>query len=100
MGAILMVFQDSFTKFPCHVCFWVSRDTMAHYHNRDSGHSEQSLVRKNNVNSEPMLDARKVLFPPLHLKLILMKQLVDPHVKIHEYFTELLHIICQWTWAL
>ncbi|XP_061433007.1 uncharacterized protein LOC133358637 [Lethenteron reissneri] len=35
MVAFLMGFQGGFTKFPCYLCLWDSRDTKVHYHRRD-----------------------------------------------------------------
>lgn len=49
---------------------------MAHYLKRDWPQRTEFSVRKNNVKWEPLLYPRKVLFPPLHLKLGLMKQFV------------------------
>ncbi|XP_061431765.1 uncharacterized protein LOC133357688 [Lethenteron reissneri] len=33
--SFLMGFQGGFTKFPCYLCLWDSRDTKAHYHSCD-----------------------------------------------------------------
>ena len=34
MVAFLVGLQGRFTKFPCYLCHWDSRDTTAHYHRR------------------------------------------------------------------
>ena len=35
MVTFLMDFQGGFTKSPCYLCFWHSKDRAAHYHRRD-----------------------------------------------------------------
>ncbi len=76
MVAFLMGLQGGFTKFPCYLCLWDSRDTKAHYHRRDWPQRTEFSVGRNNVKWEPLVDPRKVLMPPLHIKLGLMKQFV------------------------
>ena len=71
-----MGLQGGFTKYPCYLCLWDSRDTVSHYLKRDWPQRTEFCVGKNNVKWEPLLDPKKVLFPPLHLKLGLMKQFV------------------------
>ena len=34
MVLFLMALQGGFTKFPCILCLWISRDTTAHYHRK------------------------------------------------------------------
>ncbi|XP_058879412.1 uncharacterized protein LOC131737009 [Acipenser ruthenus] len=70
--AFLIGLQGGFTKFPCYLCLWDSRDTKAHYHRRDWPQRTEFSVGRNNVKWEP----RKVLMPPLHIKLGLIKQFV------------------------
>ncbi|XP_061419050.1 uncharacterized protein LOC133349530 [Lethenteron reissneri] len=76
MVAFLMGLQGGFSKFPCYLCLWDSRDTKAHYHRRDWPQQTEFSVGRNNVKWEPLVDPRKVLMPPLHIKLGLMKQFV------------------------
>ncbi|XP_061429010.1 uncharacterized protein LOC133355651 [Lethenteron reissneri] len=73
--AFLMGLQGGFTKFPCYLCLWDSRDTKAHYHRRDWPQQTKFSVGRKNVKWELLVDSRKVLMPPLHIKLGLMKQL-------------------------
>ncbi|XP_061412718.1 uncharacterized protein LOC133345765 [Lethenteron reissneri] len=75
MVAFLMGLQGGFTKFPCYLCLWDSRDTKAHYHRRDWPQRTEFSVGRN-VKWEPLVDPQKVLMPPLHIKLGLMKQFV------------------------
>ncbi|XP_051524523.1 uncharacterized protein LOC127423891 [Myxocyprinus asiaticus] len=53
-----------------------SRDTEAHYHRQDWSQRTEFSVGRNNIKWEPLMDPRKVLMPPLHIKLGLMKQFV------------------------
>ena len=76
MVAFLMGLQGGFTKYPCYLCLWDSRDTKAHYHRRDWPQRTDFSVGRNNVKWEPLVDPQKVLMPPLHIKLGLMKQFV------------------------
>jgi hypothetical protein len=49
MLAFLMGLQGGFTKFPCYLCLWDSRDTKAHYHWRDWPQRTEFSVGKNIV---------------------------------------------------
>jgi len=77
MVAFLMSLQGGFTKHPCYLCLWDSRDTEAHYHRRDWPQRTEFFVGRNNVKWEPLVDPLNVLMPPLHIKLGLMKQFVS-----------------------
>ncbi|XP_061421616.1 uncharacterized protein LOC133350847 [Lethenteron reissneri] len=76
MVAFLMGLQGGFAKFPCYLCLWDSRDTQAHYHRWDWPQRTEFSVGRNNVKWEPLVDPWKVLMPPLHINLGLMKQFV------------------------
>lgn len=76
MVSFLMGLQGGFTKFPCFLCLWDSRDTNAHYHKRDWPKRTEFSIGKNNIKWEPLVDPQRVLMPPLHIKLGLVKQFV------------------------
>ena len=69
MVAFLMGLQGGFTKFPCYLCLWDSRDTKEHYHRRDWPKRNNFTVGSKNVKWEPLVGPTKVLMPPLHIKL-------------------------------
>jgi hypothetical protein len=69
-----MGFQGGFTKFPCYLRLWDSRDTKAHYYWRDWPQRTKFSVGKNIVKLEPLVNPWKLLMPPLHIKVRLMKQ--------------------------
>ncbi|KAL7868474.1 hypothetical protein SRHO_G00098580 [Serrasalmus rhombeus] len=60
MVSFLMGLQDGFTKYPCFICLWDSRDTKAHYHRRDWPQRTEFTVGKNIVKWEPLVDPRKL----------------------------------------
>ena len=76
MVSSLMSLQGGFTKFPCFLCLWYSHDTTAHYHRKDWPQRTEFFVGKSNVKWEPLIEPQKVLMPPLHIKLGLIKQFV------------------------
>ncbi|KAL7834398.1 hypothetical protein SRHO_G00286450 [Serrasalmus rhombeus] len=92
MVSFLMGLQGGFTKYPCFICLWDSRDTKAHYHRRDWPQRTEFTVGKNNVKWEPLVDPRKVLMPPQHIKLGLIKQFVralDKESRAFNYLQDL-----------
>ena len=75
-NTFLMGFQGGFTKYPCCLYLWDSRDSVAQYLNRDWPQQIKFSVENNSAKWEALLDPRKILLPLLHLKLGLMKQFV------------------------
>src|SRR6218665_2187786 len=65
MVSFLMGHQGGFTKFPCFLCLWDSRDNKAHYHRKDWPQWTEISVGKSNVKWEPLIERHKVLMPPL-----------------------------------
>ena len=76
MVSFLMGLQGVFTKFPCSLCLWDSHYTKAHYRRKDWAQQTEFSVGKSNVKWEPLIELHKVLMPPLHIKLGLIKQFV------------------------
>ena len=96
MVAFLMGLQGGFTKFPCFLCLWDSRNTSLHYKVKNWPLRSSYDVGIHNVKLAPLMDAKKVLFPALHIKLNLIKQFVkkmNPECEafkhIHELFPKL-----------
>ncbi|XP_061404363.1 uncharacterized protein LOC133340279 isoform X2 [Lethenteron reissneri] len=74
----------------------LSRDTKPHYHRQYWPQRTEFSVGRNNVKWEPLVDPRKVLMPPLHIKLGLLKQFVRSVDKesaafkyLHDFFPKL-----------
>jgi len=68
--------QSGFTKFPCFLCLWDSRARDQHWERKDWPLRAQIKVGEKNVVSSPLVPKEKIIFPPLHIKLGLMKQFV------------------------
>src|SRR5678815_5299449 len=86
MVNILLEQQSGYTKYPCFICLWDSR---AKDDNREKviwPARENMTVCASNIINEPLVDWGKIIFPPLHIKLGLMKQFVRALDKDDECF--------------
>ena len=63
-------------KFPCFLCLWDSRADSEHYVRKTWPTREQFTPGTHSIKAAPLVDAQKVLLPPLHIKLGLMKAFV------------------------
>ena len=77
MVAFLVGLQGGFTKFPYYFCQWDSRYTTAHYHRRIWPKRTEYSVGYSNIKWNPLIDPIKMLLPPLHINLSLIKQFVE-----------------------
>ena len=68
--------QKGFTKFPCYLCMWDSRARNQHWIQKEWPIRKTLTVGMQNIVNEPIVSRNKIVFPPLHLKLGFMKQLV------------------------
>lgn len=68
--------QLGYTSFPCFLCLFNSRSDDKHYKVVDWPKRGSLKEGDPNVENEPLIDPIKVLLPPLHIKLGLMKQFV------------------------
>ena len=75
MITFLTGLQGGFTRYPCFLYLWDSKNTEAHY-KKDLPARSQRVVGQHNVKWEPLVSEDKVLMPPLHIKLGLIKQFV------------------------
>lgn len=73
---ILLGQQSGFTKYPCFLCMWDSRAQDLHYTNKVWEKRDSFEIGKGNIIHKPLVAPEKVLLPPLHIKLGLMKQFV------------------------
>lgn len=71
--AILCGLQGGNVKYPCIHCLWDSRDRKNHYNSTE--HQKRTEFRNGefNVKNKTLVDIKHILFPPLHLKLGLVK---------------------------
>ena len=81
--------QSGYTKYPCFLCMWDSRAKEKRYVQKEWPVRELlEPCRAKNVIHEPLVDRDKILFPPLHIKLGLIKQFtkaLDKHGECFEY---------------
>jgi hypothetical protein len=79
--------QSGFTKYPCFLCMWDSRDRVNHYVMKDwPPRTNMAPCRAANILEEPLVEREKIIFPPLHIKLGLIKQFVKALDKNGECF--------------
>lgn len=68
--------QGGYTKYPCFLCLWDSRCKEKHWEQRIWPERESLTVGQQNIIHESLVEREKIVFPPLHIKLGLMKQFV------------------------
>lgn len=88
---LLLGQQSGFTKYPCFLCEWNSRDRKQHYKKKHWPTRNSFTVGEFNIKETALIDPERVLLPPLHIKLGLMKQFVralNPNSQSFEYIKE------------
>ena len=73
---LLMGMQAGFTKYCCFLCLWDSRAVSQHYKQKDWESRITFVSCEHSLMENPLVDMNKVLFPPLHIKLGLIKNFV------------------------
>ena len=68
--------QSGYTTFPCLLCEWDSRDKKNHWVNREWPTRVSRTLGQKNITNAALAESSKVILPPLHIKLGLMKQFV------------------------
>ncbi|GFS88590.1 uncharacterized protein TNCV_1461931 [Trichonephila clavipes] len=84
--SMLLGQQSGYTKFPCFLCEWDSRDRKPHCIKKTWPIRKALIPGVKNVGRQSLVDPKKILFPPLHIKLGLMKQFVKALDKEGECF--------------
>ena len=84
--------QSGYTKYPCFICLWDSRDRANHWVKTDWTLWETLNVGDKNVINEPLVSRDRIIFPPLHIKLGLIKQFVKALDKDGECFRYICHL--------
>ena len=74
--AILNGLQTGYTKYMCFICKWDSRARSEHYIRSEWPQRDSVSQGSHNVVHEPLVKKEKIILPPLHIKLGLMKQFV------------------------
>jgi len=78
--------QGGYTKYPCFLCLWDSRADDKHFQQYEWPTRKYFRPGFENVIAKPLVDCNKILLPPLHIKLGLMKNLVKAMNKQNEAF--------------
>lgn len=76
MISILLGQQSGFTKYPCFMCLWDSRDRAKHYIKKSWPPRLEFKPGENNILHTNLVNPNKIILPPLHIKLGLFKQFV------------------------
>ena len=76
LNMLLLRQQSGFTKYPCFMCEWDSRNRINHWIKRDWPLRESLTPGYRNILHPAFIDKSNVILPPLHIKLDLMKQFV------------------------
>ena len=85
---ILVDQQRGYTKLPCFLCEWDSRADKDHWKIKHWPTRTEFAPGAKNIKYEKLLEPDKILLPPLHIKLGLMKQFVkalDKQGRCFEY---------------
>ena len=73
---LVLGLQGGYTKYPCFLCLWDSRADDQHYIRQEWPPRQGLEPGSHNVQSRPLVEPNKILLPPLHIKLGLMKNFV------------------------
>ena len=68
--------QDGYTKYSCFLCLWDSPARQQHWEKMAWPIRKSIEVGEANIIREPLVEREKIILPPLHIKLGLMKQFV------------------------
>ena len=68
--------QSGYIKFRCLFCEWDSRDKKNHWVKRKWPTRVSRTLGQKNITNPALVESSKVILPPLHIKLGLMKQVV------------------------
>ena len=88
MLGFLLGLQGGYTIYSCFLCLWNSRADGEHYEKIHSRTREELTSGMHNIIREPLISWEKVLLPPLHIKLGLVKQFVKV-LDFEEVFQEI-----------
>lgn len=83
--------QSGYTKYPCFLCLWDSRAKHEHWTRKDWPPRKDMVVGAQNVINESLVARDRIILPPLHIKLGLMKQFVKALNKEGSCFEYIAH---------
>lgn len=89
---LLRGMQTGYTKNMCFMCLWDTRYSGDQYNKHDWPQRETVKLRKNNIVENPLVSIDKVLLPPLHIKLGIVKNFIKALNPDGNSFNELCRI--------
>lgn len=82
MIAILCGLKKGFSKYPCHICLFDSRaETEQHYDTFDWPERTAYVVKEFGIEAKPLVPANRIILPPLHVKLGLIRTFIVTALK-------------------
>ena len=91
MASSLLDQQKGYAKFTCFLCMWDSQDQENHWFQKKWPKRDTLKAGMPNVIYDQTVSRNKIIFPPLHIKLGLMKQFVKALRLDGKCFQHLLH---------
>ena len=76
MVGFLLGLQGGYAKFSSFICLWDSQAREQHWRQKEWPVREQMVPGEKNIQAQPLVERSKIVFPPLHIKLGVMKQFV------------------------
>ena len=76
MVKFLLGRQTGYTKFPCFLCLWNSRAREEHWVKKNWPLRKTMSVGASYIINKQLVSRDNIILPPLHIKLVLMKQYV------------------------
>ena len=77
MVKFLLGQQGGYTKYPCFLCLWDNRAKERHWTQKTWQERKKFQISGEKIIHEPLVPRDKIILPPLHIKLELMKQYVE-----------------------
>lgn len=97
MVNILLGQQSGYTKFPCFICLWDSRAKEEHWVRKNWPLREHMTPGQQNIVQNSLVARDRIILPPLHIKLGIMKQFVKALDKNGNCFSYICHKFPQLT---
>ena len=90
---LLLVQQSAFSKYPCFLCMCDSTDRLYYYIKKDWPARDETVSgRSNNIVNNSLVGRHKILLPPLHINLGLIKQFTKTLDKDGSCFSYFCHV--------
>jgi hypothetical protein len=83
---MLLCQQAGYTKYPCFMCEWDSRTRSQHWEQKHWTLRTSLEPGSKNILRKSLVDPKKILLPPLHIKLGIMKPFVKAFSKTGNCF--------------